>query len=71
LWIRGLIGNNDCYGNIVVSLFKITVIRDINGFNSVLKSFKVFDVESVARDIAGWEAVTLAYDWPDGGECDA
>jgi len=39
--------NNDCYGNIVVSLLKIMVIRGINGFSNVLRSFKMFDVESV------------------------
>ena len=44
---RFKVGNNDCYGNIVVSLLKITVIRDINGFNNVLSSFKMFDIESV------------------------
>ena len=53
-----------------MSLFKITVIREINGFNNLLSSFKIFDVESVVLDI-GWPAVTLAYDGPDGGECDA
>jgi hypothetical protein len=69
------IGNNDCYGNIVVSL--ITVIREINGFNNILSSFKMFDVEfefvvldSLDIDI-GWAAVTLAYDEPDGDACDA
>jgi hypothetical protein len=67
------IGNNDCYGNIV-SLLKITVIRKINGFNNILNSFKMFDVEFefefVVLDI-GWAAVTLAYDGPDGGAYDA
>jgi len=67
---RFKVGNNDCYGNIVVSLLKITVIREINGFNNVLSSFKMFDVESVVLDI-GWAAVILEYDGPDGGECDA
>jgi len=51
-----------------VSLLKIIVIREINGFNSLLSSFTMFDVESVVLD-NGWEAVTLAYDGPDGGEC--
>lgn len=62
--------NNDYYGNIVVSLLKITVIRKINGFNNDLSSFKMFEVEFVVLDI-GWAAVTLADDGPDGGECDA
>jgi len=53
------IGYNDCYGNIVVSLLKITVIREINGFNNILSSFKMFDVEFefVVLDI-GWAANT-------------
>jgi hypothetical protein len=68
------IGNNDCYGNIVVNLLKITVIRETNGLNNILSSFKMFDVEFefefVVLDI-GWAAVTMAYDGPDGGACDA
>jgi hypothetical protein len=39
------IGNNDYYGNIVVTLLKITVIKEINGFNNILSSFKMFNVE--------------------------
>jgi len=67
LQIRFNVGK-DCYGNIFVSLLKIIIIREINGFNSLLSSFTMFDVESVVLDI-GWAAVTLAYDGPDGGEC--
>jgi len=68
------IGNNDCYGNIVVSLLKIAVIKEINGFNNILSSFKMFDVEFefIVLDIdIGWAAVTLAYDGPDVGAFDA
>lgn len=65
------VGSNDSYGNIVVSLLEIKVVREINGFNDVSSSFETFDVEPVVLDV-GWAAVKLAYDGPDGGgECDA
>jgi len=37
--------------------------KDIKGFNKVLNSFRVLDIESDALDIS-WDAVMLAYDGP-------
>jgi len=51
----------------VMILFKIRLNREIKGFNNVLNSFNIFDVESEVLDV-GWVAVMLAYDWPNEGE---
>jgi len=49
-----------------VSLFKITVSREIRGFNNILNLFKSFDVESGV--LTGCSvAVMLAYDGLDEG----
>jgi len=64
-----IIGNNVCYGNPVVSLFKITNSREMKGFIIVFNSFKVFVVEFGLLDV-GLVAVVLVYDVPDAGELD-
>lgn len=46
-----------------MSLLKSTVSIQIRGFNNVLNSSKMFDIEPEVLNV-GWAAVMMAYDGP-------
>jgi hypothetical protein len=51
----------DLYKKFFVSLFKMSVSREFKGFNKVLNSFKILEIEPEVW-VAGLATVTLAYD---------